>query len=89
MTSFAPAITSSLRSTLIACMQSRGLLLLMPAQGGIDEKRVGVVGGSHGGFLGSHLIGRTKKFRAAALRNPVTSIPHSASLRFWFALQLA
>lgn len=42
----------------------------------IDSSRISVVGGSHGGFLGAHLIGQhPTAFRAAALRNPVTNIP--------------
>jgi hypothetical protein len=36
---------------------------------------VGVVGGSHGGFLGGHLLGQfPSAFRFAVLRNPVTNI---------------
>ena len=42
----------------------------------LDAGSVAVVGGSHGGFLGGHLIGQHPDlFRAAALRNPVTNIP--------------
>lgn len=47
------------------------------AKGYIDENRVGVTGGSYGGYMTMKLIGRTKKFAAAAaqraLANPVTS----------------
>ena len=42
-----------------------------------DEKRVAVIGGSHGGYIGAHLIsnpGTRPLFRAAVLRNPVTNI---------------
>lgn len=40
-----------------------------------DAARVGIVGGSHGGFLGAHAIGaHPELFKAAALRNPVTNI---------------
>ena len=42
----------------------------------IDSKKYSVVGGSHGGFLGAHLIGqRPDLFASAVLRNPVTNIP--------------
>lgn len=47
------------------------------AEGYIDENRVGITGGSYGGYMTMKLIGRTKKFAAAvaqrALANPVTS----------------
>ena len=37
----------------------------------IDSNRLGVVGGSHGGFLTGHLIGQfPDKFKAAAMRYP-------------------
>jgi len=43
--------------------------------GDFDERRLGVVGGSHGGFLTAHLIGQYPHvFRAAAMRNPVTNM---------------
>ena len=35
------------------------------AKGYIDEKRLGVIGGSYGGFMTSWLIGHTDRFRAA------------------------
>jgi acylaminoacyl-peptidase len=45
------------------------------AAGLVDASRAAVVGGSHGGFLGAHLIGQApERFFAAALRNPVTCI---------------
>eukprot|EP00941_MAST-03F_sp_MAST-3F-sp1_P002397 g2397.t1 len=44
----------------------------------VDVKKMGlfVVGGSHGGFLGAHLIGQKQPFdfTAAVLRNPVCNI---------------
>lgn len=36
------------------------------AQGWADENRLAVMGGSYGGFMTNHLIGRTKRFKAAA-----------------------
>eukprot|EP00927_Polykrikos_kofoidii_P012308 TRINITY_DN15302_c0_g1_i1.p1 TRINITY_DN15302_c0_g1~~TRINITY_DN15302_c0_g1_i1.p1 ORF type:complete len:794 (-),score=101.83 TRINITY_DN15302_c0_g1_i1:107-2413(-) len=40
-----------------------------------DETRLGVVGGSHGGFLSTHLIGQQPTlFKAASVRNPVTNL---------------
>eukprot|EP00816_Leptocylindrus_hargravesii_P008451 CAMPEP_0196815540 /NCGR_PEP_ID=MMETSP1362-20130617/50418_1 /TAXON_ID=163516 /ORGANISM="Leptocylindrus danicus, Strain CCMP1856" /LENGTH=816 /DNA_ID=CAMNT_0042192531 /DNA_START=72 /DNA_END=2522 /DNA_ORIENTATION=- len=42
----------------------------------VDGDRVGVCGGSHGGFLAGHLIGQhSELFKVAAMRNPVTNIP--------------
>ena len=42
----------------------------------LDASRVGVAGGSHGGFLTGHLIGQfPDRFKVAAMRNPVTNIP--------------
>ncbi len=36
---------------------------------------MGIVGGSHGGFLAGHLIGQfPAAFRCAVMRNPVTNI---------------
>jgi acylaminoacyl-peptidase len=44
--------------------------------GWIDSERVGICGGSHGGFLAGHCIGQFPNlFKAAALRNPVINIP--------------
>ena len=42
---------------------------------GIDSTRVGICGGSHGGFLAGHAIGQHPElFKVAAMRNPVTNI---------------
>jgi acylaminoacyl-peptidase len=47
----------------------------------IDPERVGVSGGSHGGFLSSHCIGQHPDiFKVTAMRNPVTNIPPMASV---------
>ncbi|KAG8091598.1 hypothetical protein GUJ93_ZPchr0012g20436 [Zizania palustris] len=44
-------------------------------KGLIDASRVAVVGGSHGGFLTTHLIGQAPgTFAAAAARNPVCNL---------------
>ncbi|XP_009600933.1 acylamino-acid-releasing enzyme [Nicotiana tabacum] len=41
-----------------------------------DPAKIAVLGGSHGGFLTTHLIGQAPdKFAAAATRNPVCSLP--------------
>mmetsp|Transcript_79474 Transcript_79474/g.199782 ORF Transcript_79474/g.199782 Transcript_79474/m.199782 type:complete len:775 (+) Transcript_79474:67-2391(+) len=49
--------------------------------GAFDRSRVGVMGGSHGGFLTAHLIGQyPDRFQAAAMRNPVTNIASMVSV---------
>eukprot|EP01035_Chromulina_nebulosa_P020526 gene20526-26625_t len=41
-----------------------------------DSNKIGIVGGSHGGFLTAHMIGQYPDlFQAACMRNPVTNIP--------------
>jgi acylaminoacyl-peptidase len=44
------------------------------AAGLVDGARAAVVGGSHGGFLGAHLIGQSSRFACACLRNPVCDL---------------
>lgn len=42
----------------------------------VDPTRVGICGGSHGGFLTCHCTGQFPDFfRAAAMRNPVVNLP--------------
>ncbi|HEY0324868.1 MAG TPA: S9 family peptidase [Allosphingosinicella sp.] len=62
------------------------------AQGYVDPERLFVTGGSGGGVLTSWIIGRTNRFRAAAVQKPVVNmvsqvltadgIPYFA--RYWF-----
>jgi acylaminoacyl-peptidase len=50
-------------------------LLRAKDEGLVSEEQIAVVGGSHGGFLSSHLIGQYPDvFKAAILRNPVCNI---------------
>lgn len=52
---------------------TKAALSLEPEE--LDPARVGVVGGSHGGFLGAHLTAQHPDvFKVTALRNPVTNI---------------
>ena len=61
------------------------------AQGFADEERLFVTGGSGGGVLSSWIIGRTNRFRAAAVQKPVinwtsfalTSDGVAAYARYW------
>jgi acylaminoacyl-peptidase len=59
----------------------------------VDRERIAVVGGSHGGFLGAHLIARSPKlFKACALRNPVTNLGAmvgSSDIPDWIACECA
>ncbi|MBE3564272.1 MAG: S9 family peptidase [Thermogemmatispora sp.] len=43
-------------------------------QGGIDEQRIGVIGGSYGGFMTAWLIGHSHRFRAAVADRSVTNL---------------
>jgi dipeptidyl aminopeptidase/acylaminoacyl peptidase len=44
------------------------------AQGGIDPNRVGVAGGSYGGFMTNWLVGHTDRFKAAVTMRSVTNM---------------
>ncbi|KDO26962.1 hypothetical protein SPRG_07675 [Saprolegnia parasitica CBS 223.65] len=54
----------------------RGLLHVLDTyKGTLNANQVHVSGGSHGGFLGAHLIGQYPGYyRSAVLRNPVTNV---------------
>jgi acylaminoacyl-peptidase len=46
-------------------------------EGKADPNRLAVIGGSHGGFIAGHLIGKDHprlRFKACVMRNPVTDI---------------
>lgn len=59
-------------------------LQLEVAEGRVDQERVAVCGGSHGGFLAAHAIGQhPDAFKAAVLRNPVLNISLMAHVRFY------
>lgn len=48
---------------------------VVPGSPLVDSNKLGVMGGSHGGFLTAHCIGqRPLFFKAAVLRNPVTNV---------------
>jgi acylaminoacyl-peptidase len=47
----------------------------MSESGWVDPDRIGICGGSHGGFLAAHCVGQFPEiFKVAAMRNPVTNI---------------
>eukprot|EP01133_Synstelium_polycarpum_P001163 gene1163-1332_t len=49
--------------------------LVKTSNGTLDSNRVGVIGGSHGGFLAAHLIGLSEpRVKVAVMRNPVIDI---------------
>ena len=55
--------------------QAPGSADAAPADHWLDPSRVSVIGGSHGGFIGGHLVGQHPTFfKAAVLRNPVTDV---------------
>ncbi len=44
------------------------------AQGGVDERRLGVAGGSYGGYMTAWIIGQTKRFAAAVAMRACTNL---------------
>lgn len=51
------------------------ILLHVASLGGIDMDKVSILGGSHGGFIAAHLLGKYPDvYKAGILRNPVTNI---------------
>jgi acylaminoacyl-peptidase len=62
------------------------------AKGWADPTRVAVVGGSHGGFLGAHLVAQhPDRYKAAAIRNPVTDIAsmvHRTDIPDWCFVEM-
>ncbi|KAG0203875.1 hypothetical protein BGX28_003975 [Mortierella sp. GBA30] len=49
------------------------------SKGEVDAERICLTGGSHGGFIVSHLL-KDPRYKAAVLRNPVTDIPALTSV---------
>jgi len=43
-------------------------------QGKVNADKIVYIGGSHGGFLGGHILALDKRIKAAVIRNPVTNI---------------
>ena len=59
----------------VAEVQAAVVMCLKRFKGRFDDKNVFYFGGSHGGFLGAHLVGQYPDFyQAAVLRNPVIEI---------------
>lgn len=55
-------------------------LVLSDSENNIDAEKVGICGGSHGGFLAAHMVGQHPElYKVAALRNPVTNIASMVS----------
>ena len=53
----------------------------------LDADRVGVLGGSYGGYLTSWLVGHTDRFKAACSEravNNVLSMTHTSDIGWWF-----
>lgn len=42
--------------------------------GWVDERRLGVMGNSYGGYMSAWLVGTTQRFAAAVIENPVTDL---------------
>lgn len=54
---------------------------------GIDQERVGVTGGSYGGFMTNWIIGHTDRFRAAASQRSISnwvSMGYTSDIGFYF-----
>jgi len=60
-------------------LQALNFILANIGKNDIDSNKLGVIGGSHGGFLSAHLS-KYPQFKAAVLRNPVIDIPSMSTL---------
>jgi len=70
--SFAAAIVGKWGGPALAdCQAALDTIIL---QGGIDEKRLGVAGGSYGGYLTAWAIGQTRRFAAAVAMRSATNL---------------
>ncbi len=57
------------------------------AQGYIDETRLGVTGGSYGGFMTNWIVGHTDRFKAAVTQRSVTNLVSmfgTSDIGWWF-----